>query len=575
MIETIKHDDSGRLVVVAKALTGYLSVTKKISDPESYIKVNGLYDAGFVAHVCAWQRNKGLTPDGVIGPRTWSKIAATAPTCSTSKNRISGPTLAIQILLNGNIACDAIYGPRTKAAVAAFQSYKNLKVDGVCGPKTWDALIVEGSVVTEAPATQEGSTTAGEVIVVEPICEECKIWIQPKDFKQYDSRWGKKMYSNHGDTSQTMANSACGPTAMADIVYTVKDKEQTPYTLAMLAVKLGDRTNNSGTAWDFFIPHIMEHFGFTKAIKTATLAGLKACLDAGGYVVCSMAPGYWTKSGHFICAWKYDDKYVYCNDPASAKRTKQTITQFMKERKQFFCFYPEPVPDTKPTTTGTTEAAPTAPAEATTPSAPATPKGTEIIDISKWQGTINFDKLKDKVAFVIVRAGVGSDPDPKFDEYAKAMNERGIPFGVYCYSYAGTEAKARDEAQKLVSRAAKYNPLFYVMDAEEEKITAAAIRAFAEELRSSGAKRIGCYVAHHRYTQYGYSSLRSLFDFTWIPRYGSNNGTIEGATKPSYACDLWQFTSTGKIDGISGNVDKSTITGTGKSLEWFLGGEDA
>lgn len=565
MIKTIRHQDSGKTVVAAKLLTGYLSVTEKVKDPDAFIEKHGEFDAGFVAFMLAWQGNHSLTEDGVIGPATWSAIAKTAPTCSTSKNRKSGPTLAIQILLDGNIAMDAIYGPRTKEAVAAFQSYKGLKVDGICGPKTWSAIITDSHPVEE---TTDGTPAED----TEQPCDECKIWIQPIDYKQYDSRWGKKMYSNHGDKNQTMANSACGPTSMADIVATVKDKKKTPYDLAMLAIEFGDRTYNSGTAWDFFIPHIMEHFGFVKAIKTKTLAGLKACLDAGGYVVCSMAPGYWTKSGHFICAWMYDDTYVYCNDPASSTRKKQKITEFMKERKQFFCFYPE---ETKTSISlGYDALTPETPAPvASTGGTPATAKGTEIIDISKHQGSINFDKLKDKVAFVIARAGLGSDEDVRFEEYAKAMTERGIPFGVYCYSYAGTEAKARDEAKKLVARASKYKPLFYVMDAEEEKITTDAIRAFTDELRKQGAARIGCYVAHHRYTQYKFSTVRDLFDFVWIPRYGKNDGTIEGAKKPDYKCDLWQFTSTGSIAGIDGNVDKNTITGTGKDLDWFLGGD--
>ena len=199
--------------------------------------------------------------------------------------------------------------------------------------------------------------------------------------------------------------------------------------------------------------------------------------------------------------------------------------------------------------------------------------GTEIIDISKWQGSIDFDKLKKEVALVIARASCGSDKDVKFDEYAKAMNERNIPFGVYCYSYAGDEAKAKDEAQKIVKYASAYKPLFYVMDAEESKITTAAIKAFANELKAQGAGKIGCYVAHNHYNDYKFDTVRSLWDFVWIPRYGSNNGTIGGSTKPAYKCDLWQFTSTGKIDGISGNVDKNVITGDGHDLAWFLGGK--
>ena len=146
-----------------------------------------------------------------------------------------------------------------------------------------------------------------------------------------------------------------------------------------------------------------------------------------------------------------------------------------------------------------------------------------------------------------------------------------IPFGVYCYSYAGTVEKAKDEAKKLVSYTKEYNPLFYVMDAEEKRLTKDSIKAFAEELRKQGAKKIGCYVAGNElYKKYEFESIRSLFDFIWIPRYGSNNGTIAGSKKPNYPCDLWQYTSTGKIAGITGNVDMNTILNKDKPIEWYL-----
>ena len=100
----------------------------------------------------------------------------------------------------------------------------------------------------------------------------------------------------------------------------------------------GDRTYSSGTAWSFF-PHIAKEYGFSKYLKTTSLATLKGCLDTGGYAVASMGKGYWTSGGHFICVWKYDNDYIYANDPASSKRTKQKITDFMKQRKCFFCFW--------------------------------------------------------------------------------------------------------------------------------------------------------------------------------------------------------------------------------------------
>lgn len=306
MLNTIRHKSDGDLVKVAQYLTGYAAREK----------ASGVYDADFVAHVISWQKKNGLTPDGVIGPKSWAKMAENAPLCTTSKNRKSRYTCAVQLLLGG-LEADGIYGSKTKSAVAAYQASVGLKADGKCGTDTWTALIT-GECPAEKP-------TQG--------------FKQPVDYKQGDSRWGSKMYSSTGNKKQTMANSACGPTAMADVVATLKDPGIDPYDLAMLAVENGYRSATGGTAWKFF-PFIQEEFGFSQMVESSTLASLKACLDAGGYVVCSMGPGYWTKGGHFICAWKYDEKYIYANDPASKTRKRQVINDFMKQRKRFFCFYP-------------------------------------------------------------------------------------------------------------------------------------------------------------------------------------------------------------------------------------------
>lgn len=322
MQQTISHNDAGKAVAAAKLLTGYRAVKEKLKSPNAWLMENERFDAGFVSHMLIWQKNHGLKSDGIIGPKTWTAIAKNAPTVSTAKKPTGSYTLALQLLLDSSITADAMFGPRTRNAVAAYQTAAGLDADGVCGPVTW-AGIITGEV--KKPA-EDASTPAGK-----------GKFTKPKDYKQYDSRWGSKMYSNHNDKSQTMRNSACGPTSMADIVYTLKDKSIDPYDLAKLSMQWGTRTYSSGTSWDFFTK-IQKHFSFKKMIATKSLETLKACLDAGGYAVCSMAPGYWTKGGHFICAWKYDATYIYCNDPASSTRKKQKLTDFVKQRKQFFCF---------------------------------------------------------------------------------------------------------------------------------------------------------------------------------------------------------------------------------------------
>ena len=320
MLATIKVGSSGNVVKIAQYLMG--AASRK--------KATGKYVSSNTSFVKSWQSKHGLAADGIIGKDTWTAIAKAAPTCSTSKNTTSAATCALQLVLDAGLDADGIFGSKTKKAVAAYQSSIGLSADGICGPKTWNALITgvkASSGGTSTPSTPSTPTTSGG-----------GKFIQPVDYKQGDSRWGKKMYSNHNDKSQTMSNSGCGPTAMANIVATWVDKSITPYTLAQLAMKWGDRTANSGTAWSFF-SHIQSQYKFSKMVQTTSLSTMKACLDAGGYVVCSMGPGYWTKGGHFITAWKYDGTYIYCNDPASSSRKKQKESQFNKERKAYFCFY--------------------------------------------------------------------------------------------------------------------------------------------------------------------------------------------------------------------------------------------
>lgn len=535
MLQTIRHQDKGELVVVAKCLTGYIKTSTKISDADSYVKANGIFDADYVAYMVSWQTSHGCTPDGIIGPDTWTAIAKAAPTCSTAKNRTSGYTFALQLLLDGNIAADAIYGPRTKAAVVAFQSATGLSADGICGPKTWNGFIVGAQ-----PQPEPGK------------------FVQPKDFKQGAKPWGPKMYSNHNDHKQTMANSGCGPTAVSDIVYTLRDNTIDPYVIAQQSVAWGDRSYNNGTDWTLFKPHVANYYDFPKCIQTKTLATMKACLDAGGYVVCSMGPGYWTTGGHFICAWKYDANYIYANDPASSTRKKQKTAQFHKECKQYFCYYPQRSQKVEDNTDK----------DINVP----VKRGEKIVDISHHQPNVDYDKFIADTSLIILRAGyrgegtTGLDGIVKIDtcfvKHANALKARGVRFGVYFYSIANTVTKAREEAQALYKFAKDYAPLFWTIDAEKPHITTDAIGAFADELRKLGCGKIGAYVANEKYdSPYHFDNVRDKFNFVWIPDYRKNTTVRK--------CDLRQYTSTGSVNGINGNVDLSRITGEGHPLSWF------
>lgn len=544
MLKTIKKGDNSDIVKVAQYLLGHSAMNK----------ASGVYDDAFFDAVKQWQESNGLDVDGVIGSKTWKKIAKQAPICSTSKNKKSGYTCAIQILVGG-IDVDGIYGTKTKKAVSVFQEASGLGVDGICGANTWTALITGKNDKKEEDGT-DGDYTNGKHI------NHCVHYLQ------WDSRWKKIKYSTH-TASQTIGNSGCGPSAMAQIMATWVDPKITPVEMCELALKGGYRTYDSGTSGGFFKYVFKQYDAFEKFLNTSSMPTIKAALGEGALAVCCMNSNdnrFWTSGGHYITAIGYDDDgYIYANDPNKKEHPrKQKEDKFKKCLKGAWIFWPKNKPSDN------------IPEEITEPEKPIVQdvdkqySGGKIVDISKHQGTIDFDEFSKQVCLVIARASCGSDKDIKIDEYAKAMNAREIPFGVYCYSYAGATAKAKEEAKNMVKYAKEYKPLFYVLDAEEDKITNEAIVAFANELRNQGIKKIGCYVAHHKYKDYKFDSAIDLFDFIWIPRYGNNDGTIENSIKPAYKCDLWQFTSKGKVDGISGDADMNAITGDGHDLSWFV-----
>ena len=538
MMPTIRHQDSGVYVVIAKLLTGYVKVSSKVTDIDSYIKVNGLYDADYVAYVVSWQGNHGCTPNGEIGPDEWTAIAKAAPTCSTSKNRTSGYTLALQLALGGNLTPDAIYGPRTKAAVATYQDAQGLDADGICGQQTWNSLIVGEAKPQPTPGT----------------------FTQPVDYKQGAKPWGPRMYSNHNDHHQTMANSGCGPTACADAIATLKDPTVDPWTLAQLAMEWGDRTYNSGTAWTFF-KHVAEHYGFSKFVQSGSYSALTACLDAGGYVVCSMKKGYWTNGGHFICAWKYYDTYTYANDPASSSRKKQKTAQFKSECKQYFCFYPDEKPE-----------------PAKEPTSNEVKRGEKICDVSKFQGTINWDTLAPELAFVVIKASglYRYGADTQYLNNVKGAVSHGVPWHTYTFLYCKTAAEVKRDAKLYFDTVSSggHWPLFWCLDLEAgwgapNKDVPMLAEDFEGELRrlckehGPGEIKVSAYVAQEKY--YDWSLDYDHYAYLWIPGYGEKY-------RPKMPCDIWQYTSTGKLPGIAGNVDLDVLMGT-KPMSFLTGGE--
>lgn len=186
-----------------------------------------------------------------------------------------------------------------------------------------------------------------------------------------------------------------------------------------------------------------------------------------------------------------------------------------------------------------------------------------IVDISKWNGNINWDVAAAQLDLVIARVQDGSNVvDHMYQSYVSEMKRRGVPFGNYAFCRFVSENDARVEARDFWNRGDK-DALFWVADVEVKTMgnMLAGTLAFIDELRRLGAKKVGLYVGHHTYKEFQADKVNA--DFVWIPRYGGN--------KPAYPCDIWQYTETGHVEGI-GKCDLNELIGD-KSLEWFTGVE--
>lgn len=310
MLKTIRHGDKGTEVRVAKLLTEYSGEGDE-------------FDAYFVSHISSWQGKHSADPDGVIGPKTWKAIAASAPTVSIKSLRKGCYAEAVQLLVGAD--ADGIFGRKTKAAVEAYQKDHGLTDDGIVGEKTWSMLICG-----EVPAPQP---TPGE---------------KPVDYKQYDKRWGSKPYTITGSSKQTMSTSACGPTAMADIVATWWDGSVTPWEMAQKALDWGCRTKDSGTS-SAFLKKAAKLYDAKDYRTSSSADDVIKCLREGGLVIVCFGAGTkgkagyqkWTKGGHYCLIWKWDGEKFHINDPASAAsaRATGTRTEVMNTRKGFYLFW--------------------------------------------------------------------------------------------------------------------------------------------------------------------------------------------------------------------------------------------
>ena len=197
-----------------------------------------------------------------------------------------------------------------------------------------------------------------------------------------------------------------------------------------------------------------------------------------------------------------------------------------------------------------------------------------VIDVSGWQGDIDWAKAKaDGVEGVIIRLGYGegNNADKKAQRNISECKRLGIPFGIYWYSYADTPALAKEEGTDVVAKLKQFGvnpsdlayPVYYDLEKwtweghqppTDPNVYNNIVNNWYSALQSAGYKNLGVY----SYTSYLQGPLKHVDIYaktTWVAQYGARMGFDSFPTNSRG----WQYTSSGKVNGISGNVDMNAF----------------
>ena len=187
------------------------------------------------------------------------------------------------------------------------------------------------------------------------------------------------------------------------------------------------------------------------------------------------------------------------------------------------------------------------------------------VDVSAWQGDIDWNKVKNSgIEFAIIRSGWGHSGDGEVDKYfiqnIRNAKVAGIKVGVYHYSYAESVETARQEAEYCLDIVKSANvkldlPIYYdiednsIANRHDRNIRTHMCIAFCSEIEKAGYWA-GVYANLNWFNNYLNKDELSKRYTLWLAQYNNKN---------DMPCDVWQYTSSGKVDGINGNVDMNIM----------------
>lgn len=197
-----------------------------------------------------------------------------------------------------------------------------------------------------------------------------------------------------------------------------------------------------------------------------------------------------------------------------------------------------------------------------------------VIDVFSWQGDVDWAKAKaDGVEGAIIRLGFGwgNDADTKAQRNISECKRLGIPFGIYWYSYAEDADGAKHEGSDVVSKLRQMGvspndlkyPVYYDLERwtwtghtppTDPNVYNGIANAWYSALQSGGYQNLGVY-SYTSYLQGPLNNANIYAKTRWVAQYGPRMEFTAFGTNDRG----WQYTSSGQINGISGNVDMSAF----------------
>jgi GH25 family lysozyme M1 (1,4-beta-N-acetylmuramidase) len=190
------------------------------------------------------------------------------------------------------------------------------------------------------------------------------------------------------------------------------------------------------------------------------------------------------------------------------------------------------------------------------------------VDVSQYQGNIDWDKVKaDGVEFAFIRTGYRGYKTGKFagDDLAldniQGAYKAGVGVGLYFFSQAINEKEAVEEAEWVIDLVKDYSDMItypIVFDLEKMSPDSARMNALSAEERTKCAIAFLDRIAAEGYTPMLYGNLEMfavLAEFDKLEAYDKWYAYYDDCIYFPYDFQIWQYSDSGSVDGIPGNVD--------------------